>query len=102
MECMLPHFSKASDGCIIYQGKVCLIELGPEYEVESIIAHRPRGRGYQFLTLLKGDPPHDTDWQPFRDFIDADGTMTEALQHCLREHNLDLPLTRTSMRGGGE
>jgi hypothetical protein len=77
-------------------------ESGPEYEVEYILAHRPRGRGYQFLTLMKGDPLHDAEWQPARDFIDADGTMTEALQRYLREHNLDLLLTRTSMRGGGE
>jgi hypothetical protein len=77
-------------------------ELGPEYEVESILSHRPRGRGYQFLTLMKGDPLHDAELQPARDFIDADGTMTEALQRYLQEHNLDLPLTRTSMRGGGE
>ena len=76
--------------------------LGPEYEVESILAHRRRGRGYQFLTLMKGDPIHDAEWQPARDFIDPDGTMTEALMKYVQEQHLDLPLTRTSMKGGGE
>jgi hypothetical protein len=37
-----------------------------------------------------------------RDFIDPAGTITEALQAYVQEHNLDLPLTRTSMKGGGE
>lgn len=76
--------------------------LGPEYEVESILAHRRRGRGYQFLTLMRGDPIHDAEWQPARDFIDPDGTMTEALQKYVQDQNLDLPLTRTSMKGGGQ
>jgi hypothetical protein len=76
--------------------------LGPEYEVESVLAHRRRGRGYQFLTLMKGDPIHDAEWQSARDFIDPDGTMTQALQQYVQDHNLDFPLTRTSMKGGGE
>ena len=29
---------------------------GNEYEVENILAHRRKGRGYQFLTLMKGYP----------------------------------------------
>jgi hypothetical protein len=59
------------------------------------------GRGYQFLTLMKGDPIHDAEWQPARDFIDPDGTMTEALMKYVQEQNLELALTRTSMKGGG-
>jgi hypothetical protein len=77
-------------------------DLGPEYEVEAILAHRRRGRGYQFLTLMKGDPIHDAEWQPTRDFVDTDGTVTETLQTYLDEHGLALPLTRTSIPGGGE
>jgi hypothetical protein len=37
-----------------------------------------------------------------RDFIDHDGTMTQALQQYVQDHNLDFPLTRTPMKGGGE
>jgi hypothetical protein len=53
--------------------------LGHEYEVDSISVHRRRGRGYQFLILVKGDPIHDAEWQPERESTDPDGTMTEAL-----------------------
>jgi hypothetical protein len=66
------------------------------------LAHRLRGRGYQFLTLMRGDPIHDAEWQPGSDFIDPDGTITEVLQTYAQEHNLDLPLTRMSMKGGEE
>jgi hypothetical protein len=51
---------------------------------------------------MKGDPIHDSEWQPARDFVDPDGTMTKALQQYAQDHNLDFPLTRTSMKGGGE
>jgi hypothetical protein len=47
---------------------------------------------------MKGDPIHDAEWQPARDFIDPDGTMTQALQQYVQDHNLDFPLTRTSMK----
>ena len=50
---------------------------GQEYEVESILSHRKKGRGYQFLTLMKGSPTHDAEWQPKKDFVDKDGTMNE-------------------------
>jgi hypothetical protein len=55
---------------------------------------------------------HDSSWWSFRvgkddvqtrqSFIDPDGTITEALQTYVREHNLDLPLTGMSMKGVGE
>lgn len=50
---------------------------GTEFVVDKILSHRKRGRGYQFLTLMKGDPTHEAEWQPMRDFIDKDGTMNE-------------------------
>jgi hypothetical protein len=86
------HLTKYKDGfdCI-----------GPECEVESILAHRCRGRGYQFISLLKGDPIHNVEWQPARDFIDPDETMTEALMKYVQEQNFNLALTRMSMKGGG-
>jgi hypothetical protein len=51
---------------------------------------------------MTGDPIHDAEWQPARDVIDPDGTMTEALMKYVQEQHLDMPLTRTSMKGGGE
>lgn len=50
---------------------------GEEYEVEEILNHRKRGRGYQFLTLMKESPTHDAEWQPTTDFVDKDGAVTE-------------------------
>ncbi len=51
--------------------------VGEEYIVESILNHRKRGKGYQFITLMKVSPTHDADWQPSRDFIDKDGTLRD-------------------------
>jgi hypothetical protein len=64
--------------------------LGDEHEVEAILAHRRRGRGYQFLTLLKGTATHDAEWQPTRDIIDPDGTMTKDLRTYLDENQVSL------------
>jgi hypothetical protein len=62
--------------------------LGDERGVEAILAHRRRGRGYQFLTLLKGTGTHDAELQPIRDFIDPDGTMTQALRIYLDKNHV--------------
>ena len=35
---------------------------GDEYVVDKILKHRKRGRGYQFLTLMKYYPNHDAKW----------------------------------------
>ena len=61
---------------------------GVEEVVEKILKHRSRGRGYQFLTLMKGAPTHDAEWQPSRDFVDKDGTVTEVWQKYIREHDI--------------
>jgi len=58
------------------------------YKVDKLLKHRKRGRGYQFLTLLEGVPRHEAVWQPSRDFIDADGTLTEAFHKYIVEHGL--------------
>ena len=34
---------------------------GEEYVVEKILNHRKRGRGFQFLTQMKGSPEHDSE-----------------------------------------
>ena len=41
---------------------------GEEYKLESILNHRKRGKGFQFLTLMKGFPTHDAGTQPTKDF----------------------------------
>lgn len=58
------------------------------FVVERILAHRKKGRGYQWLTLMKGTPTHDAQWQPTKDFIDNDGTMTKAFLDYISAHNL--------------
>ena len=65
------------------------------HEVAEIFKHRKRGRGYQFLTLLKGVPRHEAVWQPTKDFVDTDGTLTEVFYHYIRKHNL-LPQLRSN------
>lgn len=61
---------------------------GQEYIVEKILKHRKRGRGYQFLTLMKGEPNHDASWLPTSNFVDKDGTVTEVWHKYLLEHNI--------------
>ena len=61
---------------------------GEEFVVDKILQHRKRGRGFQFLTLMKGSPTHDAEWQPARDFIDKDGTMTEPFLEYIKEHGI--------------
>ena len=34
---------------------------GIDYVVDKILNHRRKGRGFQFLTLMKGDPTHDAE-----------------------------------------
>lgn len=50
-------------------------------EIGQILGHRKKGRGYQFLALPKGAPTHDACWQPLRDFVDTDNTITAALHN---------------------
>jgi len=61
---------------------------GEEHVVDKILNHRRRGRGYQFLTLMKGDPIHDAIWQPTRDFVDRDGSVTEIWQKYIQEQDI--------------
>ena len=59
-----------------------------QYVVEKLVGHRKRGLGYQWLTMTKGAPRHEAAWQPTRDFVDADGTLTSAFHDYIIEHNL--------------
>jgi len=44
------------------------------YEVDSIINHRKRGRGYQYYVKWKGYPISEASWEPEQAFSD-DGNM---------------------------
>ena len=50
---------------------------GEEYVVDNILKHRRRVRGFQFLTLMKGSPSHDAEWQPAKDLVDKDGKIND-------------------------
>lgn len=56
------------------------------FKVSNILSHRKRGTGFQWLTLLKGTSNHDADWQPTRDFMDSNGSMTVAFLDYIKEH----------------
>jgi len=61
---------------------------GEEHVVDKILHHRKRGKGYQFLTLMKGAPTHDAIWQPSRDFVDKDGTVTQVWHEYIVQNDL--------------
>ena len=83
---------------------------GEEYIVESILKHRRRGRGYQFLTLMKGSPTHDAEWQPTRDFVDKDGTINDKFYKYIKCQGIlqelwadqDKKVVEVDNSGGGE
>lgn len=56
--------------------------------VDKILSNRKRGAGYQWLAAKTGAPLHEAEWQPTRDFLDADGTITKALHDYIVQHNL--------------
>lgn len=49
-----------------------------QFEVHRILGHRKRWKRYQWRTLLKVAPQHEAECHPTRDFVDRDGTVTEA------------------------
>ncbi len=61
---------------------------GTEYIVDKILKHRRKGRGFQFLTLMKGDPTHDAEWQPTKDFVDKDGTMNDVFLDYIKKNEI--------------
>ena len=46
------------------------------------------GSGFQFLTLMKGDPTHDAEWQPTKDFVEKNGTMNEVFLDYIKKNDL--------------
>ena len=59
-----------------------LVDGEPEYEVEAILAHRSRGRRYQFLVKWKGWEIAENTWEPERNL----GNAMEILQGYKKTH----------------
>lgn len=57
-------------------------------EVREILAHRKRGRGWQFLSLCKHAQHHDSVWKPLRDFVHDDKTIMAALRTYIKHHGI--------------
>jgi hypothetical protein len=61
-----------------------LIDGEEVYNVETILNHRKRGRGYQYYIKWRGYPISDASWEPEHTFLDDGDTLT-----CYKErHNL--------------
>ena len=61
---------------------------GNEYLVDKILKHGKRGRGYQFLTIMKGAPTHDAEWQPSCDCYHTNGTINEEFLNYVKKNNI--------------
>ena len=75
----IPHKEQLADIAASFQPRPEPVqaEEGEEYEVKAILKHRDRGKGCQFLTLMKGKPTHDAHWLRKKSFVDKDGTVTK-------------------------
>ena len=61
-----------------------LLEGEEVYEVETILNHRKRGRGYQYYVKWRGYPISDASWEPEHSFSDDGDTLSRYKQR----HNL--------------
>jgi len=59
-----------------------------EFVVEKVLNHRKRGKGYQWLTLMKGEPTHEATWLPTRNVMDEDGTLTEKFHEYIVSNDI--------------
>ena len=57
-----------------------LLEGEEVYEIETILNHRKRGRGYQFYVKWRGYPISDASWEPEDSFSDDGDTLTRYKQ----------------------
>ena len=71
-----------------------LVEGEEVYEVETILNHRRRGRGYQYFIKWWGYPIPDASWEPEHAFSNDGNTLKQyKLRHHLTSHCL-APCTR--------
>ncbi len=93
----IPHKSQSQDisAPVIPPSDLTPTFEGEEYEVEIILNHRKRGTGSQFLTLMKGFPSNDPEWQSTKDFIHADGTINEKFLEYGKSKNISRNLWTT-------
>jgi hypothetical protein len=54
-----------------------LVEGEEVYEVETILNHRKRGRGYQYYVKWQGYPISDASWEPEQSFSDDGDILTQ-------------------------
>ena len=54
-----------------------LLEGEEVYEVEAILNHRKRGRGYQYYVKWQGYPISDASWEPEHVFSDDGNMLTQ-------------------------
>lgn len=55
---------------------------------DHILGHHCPGASYQWLAAIRDAPLHEAQWQPRRDFIDNDGTITAAFLSYVKDDNL--------------
>jgi hypothetical protein len=61
-----------------------LVEGEEVYDVETILNHRKRGRGYQYFIKWRGYPISDASWEPEHSFSDDGDILTQyKLRHQL-------------------
>lgn len=56
-----------------------MIERTEEYEVESNLGHRKRGKDFQWLYLFKNSPNHESRCQSTCDIVEMDWIVTKEI-----------------------
>ena len=73
-----------------------LIEGEEVYEVDSILKHRRRGRGYQFYVKWKGYPISEAMWESESAFSDDGDTLSQYKQVTSCDRHYNMPSMRLS------
>lgn len=55
-----------------------------EFEIDRILAHRIRGKGFRWEALLKGAAQQEVEWKSTKEFIHDDGTATVAFYNYIQ------------------
>ena len=86
----LPYFEQPDEIAVEAPNVPNLVptDEGEEYVVEAILKHHKKGKGFQLLTLMKGDSTHDAEWQPARNFVDQNGAMNEVFYEIIKMNRI--------------